>query len=202
MRKSTAKSRPNTRQLTAIAMMSAFSIILSLPFLQFPMPLFPSFLKIDFADLPALIGGFILGPAAGIAIELVKNIIGLFWTQTAGIGELANFLVGGALVGVAGGIYRAMKRKNRTRALFCLIAGIIAMAAMGALANWLLILPFYAHLMPMDAIIALCRAIIPAVHNIAGVVFYTIIPFNLFKGVIIGAITFLTYNKLTPLLRM
>ena len=77
---------------------------------EFALPIFPSFLQIDISDLPALVGAVTMGPTAGVLIELVKNVLHLFKTSTAGVGEVANFLVGIALVLPTGIIYK--KQRN------------------------------------------------------------------------------------------
>ena len=61
-------------------------------YLEFSVPVVPSFLKYDFSDLPALIAAFGVGPLAGVAVELIKNLIHLPMTATGGVGELANFI--------------------------------------------------------------------------------------------------------------
>ena len=61
-----------------IGMLSAVSYVLML--LDFPLPGFPSFLKIDFSDIPALLGAIIMGPGTGVLIELFKNIIHVLTT--------------------------------------------------------------------------------------------------------------------------
>jgi len=61
------------KALVSIAMLSSIAYILML--LNFPIPPFPNFLKIDFSDIPALIGTLIFGPMAGVLIELFKNIV-------------------------------------------------------------------------------------------------------------------------------
>lgn len=75
------------------ALLAAISYVLA--FLEFPVPLSPSFARMDLSDLPALIGVFAFGPVTGVMIELIKNILQLLSTSTGGIGELANFLMGG-----------------------------------------------------------------------------------------------------------
>lgn len=65
----------------------------------------------DLSDLPAFIGAFVYGPLAGLLIELVKNLLGLFSTSTGGVGELANFLMGASFSVTAGLIYKGHKTK-------------------------------------------------------------------------------------------
>ena len=60
-----------------------------------------------------MVGCFAMGPLAGAVIELVKILLNfvLTGTDTAGVGELANFIIGCSLCVPAGLIYR----RNRTR---------------------------------------------------------------------------------------
>ena len=107
----------NVRMLTMTAVLSA--IAFALAFFEFPVPLSPSFARMDLSDLPALIGAFAYGPAAGILIELVKNALQLLTSSTGGIGELANFIMGSSFVAVAGLIYKFHKTK-KTALIACL----------------------------------------------------------------------------------
>ena len=95
-------SVPNIRMLTMTAVLSAIAFVLA--FFEFPVPLSPSFARMDLSDLPALVGAFAYGPVAGILIELVKNALQMFTSSTGGIGELANFIMGSSFVAAAGRI--------------------------------------------------------------------------------------------------
>ena len=66
--------KDTTHNLTVAAMLSAVAFILM--FIEFPIPmLIPSFVKMDFSDLPALLGAFALGPVYGVAISFMKNLL-------------------------------------------------------------------------------------------------------------------------------
>ena len=41
-----------------------------LQFIEFSIPLIPSFVKLDLSDLPALLGTFSLGPVYGVVIQI------------------------------------------------------------------------------------------------------------------------------------
>ena len=75
----------NLRVITVTAMLSAVSFVLM--FLDFSVPFMPAFIKMDLSELPALIGSFSLGPACGVAVCLVKNLLHLLITTTGGVGE-------------------------------------------------------------------------------------------------------------------
>ena len=97
----------NIRKLTVTAMLAAMSSVLM--FFSFSVPFMPSFIKMDFSELPALIASFAIGPLSGAAVCLVKNLVNLFFTTTGGIGELSNFLLGVFFVVPAGIIYKIKK---------------------------------------------------------------------------------------------
>lgn len=84
----------NIHTITMTALLSAMAYVLA--FVEFPVPLSPSFARMDLSDFPALIGAFAFGPISGLLIELVKNALQLMTTSTGGIGEIANFLMGAA----------------------------------------------------------------------------------------------------------
>ena len=65
----------------------------------------------SFSEVPVLLGAFALGPAAGAMIELVKILINFVvnGTDTGGVGEFANFLIGCAFIVPAGYIYKRNK---------------------------------------------------------------------------------------------
>ena len=104
------KKQLSIRTMTSIAVLSAVAFVLA--FFEFPVPLSPSFARMDLSDFLALTGAFAFGPVAGILIELVKNMLGLFSTATSGVGELANFLMGASFAATAGLIYKQHKTKK------------------------------------------------------------------------------------------
>ena len=107
----TKKQAISTSNMVKISILGVMSFILM--FMNLPLPIFPAFLKIDFADIPSVIGGFALGPVAGIMIQLIKNILHfMFDNSTGGVGEISNFIVGGSFVLVSSSIYHAMRSKK------------------------------------------------------------------------------------------
>lgn len=74
-----------THRLAVAAMLSAVAAVLQ--FVEFSIPLIPSFVKLDISDLPALLGTFSLGPVYGVVIQLVKNLLHLPFGSSAGVGE-------------------------------------------------------------------------------------------------------------------
>lgn len=194
----TSKQRITTNSLVKISVLSVLSYILMV--VDFPLPMFPSFLKLDFSDIPALLGAFAIGPMAGVMVQLVKVILHfLTKTSTGGVGELANFLVGISYIVPAAIIYH--RKKDRKHALIGLIAGTIAMTVVGAVVNIYITLPFYSAFMPMDEIVRLGTIINSKIVDIKTLVLYGISPFNIFKGALIAFVTLLIYKKVSPVLK-
>ena len=149
----------NTHTMTSVALLTAISYALA--FFELPMPLSPTFAKMDLSDFPALVGAMTLGPWAGVVVEFVKNLLSLFTTSTGGVGELANFLMGGAFSFVAGVVYY----KGKQRAWFACLLGSVAMTITAALANYFILLPLFETFMPLDALIASFAEFIPFIHT-------------------------------------
>ncbi|KYH29348.1 MULTISPECIES: ECF transporter S component [Clostridium] len=183
-----------------ISLLSVMAFILM--FFEIPLPIFPSFLKIDLSDLPALFGAFALGPAAGIGIELLKNILHIVFkgTQTGFVGELANFAVGATLAVTAGTIYRANKSKKT--AILGLVVGSIVMSVVAAVLNYTVLLPLYAKVYkaPIDAFVAMGATVNPNIKTVKDLVMWSIFPFNLLKGVVVSAVTVPLYKRVSPIL--
>ena len=185
--------------MVKISLLSAIAFILM--FIEVAVPIFPSFLKLDISDLPALIGTFALGPIAGVAIELIKNILhGIFVGGTAFVGELANFLVGAILVYVSGFVYS--HKKTKVNALIALVSGTIVMSIAATILNYFVFLPLYESVLhfPIKAVVAMGTALNPHITNLNSFVVMAILPFNLLKGVIVSALTMALYKSVSPLI--
>ena len=185
------------RKLTVTGIMSAVAAVLM--FLEFNVPLVPSFLKFDFSDLPAVITSFALGPVWGVMVELLKNLIHLPFTATSGVGELANFIIGALLVFPAGLIYKL--KKTRVGAVIGSVAGAFIAAAVSIPVNYFITYPFYTNFMPMEAIIGMYSAILPAADTLIKALIIFNVPFTLVKGLVCVLITFVVYKPLSPLLK-
>lgn len=183
---------------TRIAILASAAAILMV--LELPVIFMPGFLKLDFSEIPAIIGGFALGPLAGCLIVLLKNLIHVSSTQTAGIGEMANFLVGTFQVVPAALVYKM--RKNRTGAMAGLVAGTLSMTLAAAVLNYWVLIPLYqiALKFPPEAIVNMGRAANPLIIDLKTFIVFAIVPFNLFKGIIVSAITLMVYKKVSPVL--
>ena len=188
----------SVRTISMTAMLSAVAYLLA--FVEFPVPLSPSFARMDLSDLPALIGAFAFGPLSGLLIELVKNALQLLTTSTGGIGEIANFLMcAAAYVVTAGFIYKRHKTK-KTALAACVLASVV-MGIAAALANYFILLPLFENFMPLDQLIASFAEFLPFIHTKLDVVLFNAFPFNLLKGLVIGGVTMLIYKRLTPILK-
>lgn len=143
------------------------------------------FLEIEFSDLPALITAFACGPIAGVIVELLKNLLHLTITTTGFVGELANFTVNGIFVLVAGIIYNFNKTKKG--ALISMAVGTLAMVVSGIFVNLYIMLPLYMQSAPFSDKLALTLT--------------TITPFNFCKGLVISAITYFLYKRLSPIIK-
>lgn len=185
------------RDITTTAIMSAIASVLM--FLDFALPIFPAFMKMDISNVPALISSFAIGPWSGALVELIKNALNITHTATGGIGEIASFTIGAAYVVPSGLIYS----RDRTirGAVRSLAAGIITTSLVAVLANYFVLIPLYSRIVPIDALIGMYQAINPYATTLPRIVLFTVLPFNLLKAAIVAVLTFLLYKKLSPVIR-
>ena len=195
-----AADRGRVRKLTVTAMLSAVAFVLL--FLDFPIPMImPSFVKMDFSDLPELLGAFALGPTYGVLVCLLKNLIHLLVdSSTNGVGELCNFLFGAVFAWVAGFVYQ--RNKSRRTAVLGAVLGSVAMAIVSVPLNYYLTYPAYVVIygMPLDVIIGMYQAILPSADGLLECLVIFNMPWTLAKGLLDAVLCMLIYKPLSPIL--
>ena len=174
-----------TRYIVVVALFSAIAFLLQMigSFMGLKIG---GFLEIEFSDIPPIILSFAFGPTAGVLCELVKNLLHTPMTSTGFVGEFANFAVNGIFCLVAGLVYKY--KKSFKGAILALGLSTIAMSVAGIFTNLFIMLPMYMPGAPLNVTL--------------GLVLYTILPFNIVKGIVISVITLLIYKKISPLLKM
>lgn len=193
----------NTRKMAMIGLFSAIAMILHL--FDFPLPFAPTFYKLDFSELPILVGTFAFGPAAGVMMEFIKILLKLFikGTSTAFVGDLANFVIGCSFILPASVIYAF--RKNKKTAIMACVVGTLIMTVFGTAFNAIYLLPAFSKLygMPLENLLAMGSKVNPLVSegNIVSFVVACVAPLNLIKGVSVSVVTMLIYKPLSPIIK-
>jgi riboflavin transporter FmnP len=193
----------NTRKVAMIGMFSAIAMILHL--FDFPLPFAPGFYKLDFSELPILVGTFAFGPAAGVMMEFVKIMLKLMvkGTSTAFVGDLANFVIGCSFILPASVMYAF--RKNKKSAVMACITGTLIMTVFGTAFNAVYLLPAFSKLygIPLDQLLAMGTAVNPLAGegSIVGFVVACVAPLNLIKGASVSLVTLLIYKPLSPIIK-
>ena len=195
-----SKDRSRIRYLAEVGMLSAAATVIMA--FEIPLPfLAPPFYQLDFSEVPALIGGFALGPVAGILIELVKVLLHMMikGSATAGVGDLANFLIGCSFLVPASLIYRM--HKTRRVAIAGMAVGTVSMAIIGCVLNAFVLLPAYTVIMPMETILEAGKAVNANIDSVFTFVLIAVAPFNLVKGVVVSLVTLVLYKYISRLLK-
>ena len=195
------KNKMSVKMITQAGMLGAIAVVLML--FEIPLPFAPAFYEIDFSEVPVLVGAFAMGPLAGLLIEFVKILLNLLinGTTTAGVGEIANFLIGISFCLPAYLIYRKMHSKKG--AIVGLASGTLIMTAAGCFLNAYVLLPAYAKAfeMPIDALVGMGTAVNAKITDLFTFVVFAVAPFNLLKGVLVSLVVVLIYKKISPILK-
>jgi riboflavin transporter len=169
------------KAFVAIGMLSAIAYVLML--LNFPMPMFPTWLKIDFSDVPALVGAIIMGPAAGVLIELIKNLLDIISTGSESgipVGHIANFTTGLLFILPIYFVYKKVQSKKGVISGL-IVATIITTIGMSVL-NYFVFFPMYEIFMGFK---------MPKLMIITAIA-----PFNFIKCIMISIVFIVFYNKM------
>lgn len=199
MSEKTTKKNTNVRFLTLTAILSAIAVILQ--YLEFPVPLIPSFVKFDFSDLPAILAAFLVSPLSGVAVCVLKNVIHMAVSMSAGVGELCNCLLGIAMVIPAWLIYKVKPSKGT--AALAMLGGCVIVALASLPINYFITYPFYENFygLPMEAILGMYREINDGVGSLWDALIWFNMPFTFVKFLIDSIIVFFIYKPLAKVTR-
>lgn len=167
------------------------------------LPFLPTFYKLDFSETVVLLSGFALGPIPAVLVEALKNIIILILkgTSTAGVGEIANFIMGCSFILPATIIYH--KSKSKKTAMKGMAFSIISLCIVSAFMNYFVLLPVYAYFfqMPMDGLVAMGTSVNASITDLFTLIVLAVIPFNILKGSLNAILVTLVYKKVSPILK-
>ena len=187
------KTRFSVGVMTRIAILTAIASILFL--IEIPVV---AFYKLDLSNIPVLLGTFSMGAVPGLVILFLKSAIGLLHSNSAGVGELADFIMGAALILPAAFIYH--RNKTRKNAIIGMIIGTLCTAIVGVLVNKFIMIPFYMGAFHMDMQGILDFAKVTGIDTEWKLLLLITAPFNLLKGTVLCVITGLIYKPLSPIL--
>jgi len=195
----------NTSPAKRVAYIGIFGAIAAvLMYFEISLPFAPPFYQIDLSEVPVFICSFSLGPVAGVTCELLKIILKLVLkgTTTAFVGDFANFVVGCSFVLPATIIYHCFKTKRG--ALAGMATGTAVMTVFGSLFNALYLIPAFSKLygLPIEAIVSMGTEVNAAITDVTTLVLFAVVPFNLLKGIIVTALTFLLYKRIERIMKL
>jgi riboflavin transporter FmnP len=200
MEKNNSFSSKRNRWITLVGMLSALTYLLYLPIFRIPIILF---LELNLSEVVIFIGGFSLGPLAAIFIGLFRFLFSLLYTSTGGIGEFADFIYSMAFV-LPGVILYQFHRDKKTATLGFII-GFLSQLIVTSLLNALVItdlyLTLFLNLTPQE-FLGYIQSVLPQVENpYWSLVVWMYLPFNIFKNVVIIALTLFTYKRTHRLIK-
>ncbi len=195
------KTSLSVQYIARIGVLTAISAVLMLT-LEIPIV---AFYKLDFSNLPVLLGAFSMGPGPAMIILVLKNLIHILFKgigSTMGIGNVADIIMSAAFILPASLMYQ--RHKTRKIALTGMGVGTLCMIVAGVLVNWLLLIPVYmaAFHMNIDGIVGMATSALPFVDTEWELLLFVTAPFNLLKGIVISLITGLIYKPLSPILHV
>ena len=189
--------------ITKVALLTGIAYVLYV-FAKFPLSfMFPTFLEMQFSELPAILAGFSLGPVAGVIVSVLRVVL-KFHTNTGYVGELTDIILGTLYVLPASIIYTL--KKNKKNALIGLIVGTVVSTVAAMFLNRFVSVPFFLEVIFKGDFGLLIRTLSPLYPNLNEQNFYAVylfagvLPFNILRLSLVSALTFLVYKRLSKAL--
>lgn len=190
-----------TRKLVVMSMLSAIATVVY--YLDFPVPLMPSFIKLDLSNVISLLASFALGPVEGVIVCFVKNLIQLIIKgagTTMGIGNIFDFVTSAAFCFTAGLIYKRVKTFKG--ALIACITGALTFTIVALPLNYFIVYPIYFKAFGGEAaVLGAYQQINSSVETTFQALCLFNVPFCIVKGALCAAVTMLIYKPLSPVLK-
>lgn len=170
---------------------------------DFPLPFAPSFMKLDFSEVPLVIGSYILNPTSAVVMVLLKILIKLFikGTSTAFVGEIVGFISSLCFI-LPGSIIYSIK-KTRVRAIIGLLIGILTTSIVTTILNATIIFPLYMNLFSIseEALLSMIQKVNKNVISFETAMIYSVLPFNLFKYFVNSIIVVCIYKNISNFIK-
>ena len=191
------RSSRMTFYVTRIAMLVAVATPLMMN--DIPIPIFPGFYQFDLSYFPVVISTFSMGPVAGFITAVLKNLISFLiagtFTDSAGIGALADTLIGLSFILPAGLIYRKMHTKKGAIASLSIALAVVSVFSCAF--NYWFLIPTYSKFFGLDKVLGMAQSACKYVTDVKSIIVFGTLPFNLLKWLVISILTILTYKPLS-----
>ena len=172
------QNREKIKRLSVTAMFCALAFVLT--YIKIPV----LFLSLEIKDSMIVLCTLLFGPISGLVIAVLVPLLELITHSSTGVyGLIMNILSSVTFATVTGLIYKY--KKSFYGAIVALVSGVFAVTAVMVLAN-LLITPYY-----MGTTMQAVASLIPKV----------LLPFNLVKATLNGAIVLLLYKPMSTVLK-
>ncbi|MDO5145135.1 MAG: ECF transporter S component [bacterium] len=194
------KNNLSVQYLARIAVLAALSTVL---FLTLEIPIFGNIYKLDFSNIPVMLAGYSMGLVPAIITLAIKDVLHLLLNgigSTAGVGDLADFIMTAAFITPAVLLYQ--RQKSRKTALVGMLLGTVTMALVALAVNAFIMFPFYMSAFHIDLTVVAGMLGADQSSGMLTLLLTTTLPFNLLKGVVICLLTYLIYKPLSPILHV
>ena len=183
----------NLKNMVLVSILGAISGVLML--FKFPLPIAPTFMKMDFSDSVLIIGGFLTGPVYSLIMIFIKWIVKLIITSTstAYAGELSGLILNISFIFPMSYFYS--KNKTKKTAIILMIIFSITTSLIAIFTNVYMIFPLYG--LSGNAIVGPFKVLFPFVDSVWQVMLISILPFNLTKIAINSIIALVLYKKVS-----
>ena len=171
-------SHQRIQRMVGVACLGALAFILML--FEFPVIPVASYLKIDFSDIPVLLGGYIYGPFAGVMITVIKCLL---HTMVNGfsvgdlIGVSSDFISSLALLIPFCLVWRHQDWSFKRQMMVAIPLSTVVLTVVMSLLNLWVLTPLYMAVWHWQSTMP-----------VAQLVAVGVLPFNIIKGLLVTVV--------------
>lgn len=171
-------SHQRIQRMVGVACLGALAFILML--FEFPVVPVASYLKIDFSDIPVLLGGYIYGPFAGVMVAVIKCLLHAM-VNGFSVGDLigvsSDFISSLALLVPFCFVWRHQGWSFKRQMMVAIPLGTIVLTAVMSLLNLWVLTPLYMAVWHWQSSMP-----------VAKLVAIGVLPFNIIKGLLVTVV--------------
>ncbi|TPR52822.1 ECF transporter S component [Apilactobacillus kunkeei] len=180
---SSTSSRFSLKNLVQVSILGGLAYLLT--YLSVPILPMAPYMKLDFGDIPILLATVLLSTRSGLIVALLRAVLYFVFTGVSLINliGISALLIASLTIVLSVTLVNKLVQNNAKYVIMVLFETVMLTLVMSIL-NYFVITPLYINLTGFKLSFSLLDSVL-----------YTVTPFNIIKGLFIGIVFVIVYNR-------
>ena len=176
-------SRFSLKNLVQVSILGGLAYLLT--YLSVPILPMAPYMKLDFGDIPILLATVLLSTRSGLIVALLRAVLYFVFTGVSLINliGISALLIASLTIVLSVTLVNKLVQNNAKYVIMVLFETVMLTLVMSVL-NYFVITPLYINLTGFKLSFSLLDSVL-----------YTVAPFNIIKGLFIGIVFVIVYNR-------